>query len=115
MLCRIFKLIPIKIEFLMNFQSCFKVWPKSLLPSFVKNDKERILHFYYILHVLMFCRIFKLIPIKIYEFSKLLQNLTKVPLFTINKLLTMHIDMFIQSSFILFYRTTNTEFHWFCN
>ena len=55
MLCRKFELIPIKIGFFANFQSCSKIRPKSLYyivqghwPNFVKNEKERILHFYYI-------------------------------------------------------------------
>ena len=57
MLCRKFELIPIKIGF---FLQIFKVAQKSgqrpctiivqglLWPNFVKNEKERILHFYYI-------------------------------------------------------------------
>ena len=52
MLCRNFELIPIKFGFLKNF----KFAPKSdqrhctivqgLWPNFIKNGKERILHFY---------------------------------------------------------------------
>ena len=55
MLCRKFELIPIKIGF---FLQIFKVAQKSgqspctivqgLWPNFVKNEKERIFHFYYI-------------------------------------------------------------------
>ena len=53
MLCRKFELIPIKIGFFYEF---LKVAPKSgqnpctivhgLGPNFIKNEKERILHFY---------------------------------------------------------------------
>ena len=52
MLCRKFELIPIKIRFFLNFE----VAPKSgqslctivhgLGQNFIKNEKERILHFY---------------------------------------------------------------------
>ena len=52
MLCRKFELIPIKI----GFSRIFKVAQKSgqspctivhgLEPNFMKNEKERILHFY---------------------------------------------------------------------
>ena len=54
MLCRKFELIQIKI----GFKKIFKVAPKSgqspctivqgHWPNFTKNEKERILHFYYI-------------------------------------------------------------------
>ena len=53
MLCRKFEQIPIKIGFFTNFLICSKIWSKSLYyivhglePNFMKNDKERILHFY---------------------------------------------------------------------
>ena len=46
MLCTKFELIPIKIGFFTNFQSCFKIGPKTLYyivqglwPNFAKNDK----------------------------------------------------------------------------
>ena len=75
MLCRKFELIPIKIGFLW----IFKVAPKSgqspctivqgLWPNVIKIEKKRILHFYNFflihIHVLMLCRNFELIPIKI--------------------------------------------------
>ena len=74
MLCRNFELIPIKIGFLRNF----KVAPKpgespctivhGLWPNFMKNGNGRIPFLYFFLihiHVLMLCRNFELIPIKI--------------------------------------------------
>ena len=76
MLRKKFERIPIKIGF---FLQIFKVAQKSgqspctmvqgLWPNFVKNEKERILHFYNFflihIHVVMLCRKFELIPIKI--------------------------------------------------
>ena len=58
MLCRNFELIPIKFGYFTNFLRIFKVAQKSdqrhctivqgLWSNFVKNEKERILNFYYI-------------------------------------------------------------------
>ena len=51
MLCRKFELIPIKVRFFTNFQSCSKIGQKTvqgLWPNFTKNGYERIFHFYYI-------------------------------------------------------------------
>ena len=54
MLCRKFELIPIKIGFFMNFKVAQKSGqsPCTIVhgpwPNFMKNEKERILHFYYI-------------------------------------------------------------------
>ena len=75
MLCRKFELIPIKIGFFMNFQSCSKIGPKTLYYStgyLAKFHQKRLgknspflLHFLIHIHVLMLCRKFELIPIKI--------------------------------------------------
>ena len=52
MLCRNFELIPIKIRFFMNFEVApkFDKTPCTIVhglrPDFIKNDLERILHFY---------------------------------------------------------------------
>ena len=61
MLHRKFELIPIKIGFLKKF----KVAPKSgqspctivqgLRPNFMKIEKEKILHFYFLLHYVITC------------------------------------------------------------
>ena len=54
MLCRKFELIPIKIGFFTNFKVAQKLGKSpctivhGLGPDFIKNEKERILHFYYI-------------------------------------------------------------------
>ena len=91
MLCRKFELFTIKIGFFYEFLKLLQNWAKvpvvqGLGPNFAKNENEKILHFYYIflihIHVLMLCRKFELILIKIgffYEFLKLLKNLVKVP------------------------------------
>ena len=75
MLHRNFELIPIKIGFFMNFKSCSKIRPKSLYYSTVtlaKFDQKSLgenfpfLQFFLMhTHVLMLCRKFELIPIKI--------------------------------------------------
>ena len=53
MLCRKFELIPIKIGIFYEFLKLLQNWAKvpvlivhGLGPNFVKNEKERILHFY---------------------------------------------------------------------
>ena len=52
MLCRKFDMIPIKIGFLKNFKVTPKLGqsPRTIVqghwPNFIKNVKERILHFY---------------------------------------------------------------------
>ena len=54
MLRRNFELIPIKIGFFMNFKVAQKSGQSpctivhGLGPNFIKNEKKRILHFYYI-------------------------------------------------------------------
>ena len=54
MLCRKFELIPIKIGFFTNFKVAQESGqsPCTIVqghwPNFIKNEKERILHFYYI-------------------------------------------------------------------
>ena len=70
-----FKPIPIKIGFIMNFQICTKIGPKSLYYSTVilvrfhqkwLRKNSRFLYFFLIrIHVLILCRKFKPIPIKI--------------------------------------------------
>ena len=92
MLCRKFELIPIKIQFFTNFQSCFKIGPKMLYYStlslakfqqkWLAENSPFLLHFVIHIHVLMLCGKFELIPIKIgffYKFLKLLYNQVKVP------------------------------------
>ena len=92
MLCRKFELIPIKIGFYINFKSCSKIGPKTLYYStgslakfhqkWQGENSPFLLYFLMHIHVLMLCRKFELIPIKIgffYEFFKLLQNLAKDP------------------------------------
>ena len=75
MLCRNFELIPIKIGFFMNFQSCSKIGPNTLYYStwswakfcqkLLEENSQFLLHFLIHIHLLMFCRNFELIPIKI--------------------------------------------------
>ena len=75
MLCRKFELIPIKIGFFTNFEVPPKLGQSpctivhGLGLNFIKNEKERIVLFYNFflihIHVLMLCRKFELIPIKI--------------------------------------------------
>ena len=75
MLCRNFELIPIKIGFFMNFQSCSKIRQNTLYystwsqPKFwqkwLGENSLFSLHFLIHIHVLMLCRKFELIPIKI--------------------------------------------------
>ena len=75
MLCRKFELIPIKIGFFTNFQSCSKIGPKTLYYStwswakfhqkWLGENSPFLLHFRIQIHVLMLCRKFELIPIKI--------------------------------------------------
>ena len=82
MLCRKFELIPIKIGFFMNFLSCSKIGPKSLYYSTWSRAKfhqkwqgENSLFLFYFLihiHVLMLCRKFELILIKIGFFMNFL-------------------------------------------
>ena len=54
MLCRKFELIPIKIGFFTNFKVAQESGksPCTIVhghwPNFIKNEKERIFHFYYI-------------------------------------------------------------------
>ena len=92
MLRRKFELIPIKIRFFMNFQSCSKIRSKTLyystgtLSKFCQKlqgeNYQFLLEFLIHIHVLMLCRKFEMIPIKIgffYEFSKLLQNQANEP------------------------------------
>ena len=92
MLCIKFELILIKIGFFTNFLSCSKIGSKSLYSStgssakFHQKWKEEnspfLLHFLIHIHVLMLCRKFELIPIKIgffTNFFKLLKNRVKVP------------------------------------
>ena len=80
MLCRKFELIPIKIGFYINFSSCSKIWPKTLyyndtgsLAKFHQKWQGEnslfLLHFLIHIHVLMLCRKFELIPIKIGFFT----------------------------------------------
>ena len=74
MLCTKFELIPIKIGFFMNFQSCSKIGQKSLYYStgslakfHQKSLGENSAFLYFFLkhiHVLMLCIKFELIPIK---------------------------------------------------
>ena len=75
---------------LLSLLKLLKNWVKAIVqghwPNFIKIGWERILHFYNFflihIHVLMLCRKFELIPIKIgffYEFLKLLKNWVKVP------------------------------------
>ena len=85
MLCRKFEQIPIKIGFFTNFQNCSKIGPKTLYYStgslakfrqkWIGENSPFLLHFLIHIHVLMLCRKFELIPIKVrffYKFSKLL-------------------------------------------
>ena len=79
MLCRKFELIPIKIGFFTIFLICSKIGPKSLYygtGSLVKfhqkwqgENSPFLLHFLIHIHVLMLCRKFELIPIKIGFFT----------------------------------------------
>ena len=82
MLCRKFELIPIKIEFFKNFLICSKIWSKSLYYStgslakfhqkWQGDNSSFLLHFLMHIHVLMLCRKFELIPIKIEFFTNFL-------------------------------------------
>ena len=75
MLCRKFELIPIKIGFFTNFKSCSKIRPKALYyntgslakfrQKWLGENSPFLLHFLIHIHVLMLCRKFELIPIKI--------------------------------------------------
>ena len=79
MLCRKFELILINIGFFTNFQSCSKIRPKMLYYSTVTlakfhqkwlgENSSFLLHFVIHIHVLMLCRKFELIPIKIAFFT----------------------------------------------
>ena len=81
MLCRKFELIPIKIAFFTNFQSCSEIRPKTLYYSTVSLAKFQqkwlgenspfLLHFVIHIHVLILCKKFELIPIKIGFFTNL--------------------------------------------
>ena len=78
-LCTKFELIPIKIRFFMNFQSCSKIGLKTLYYSTWSLAKIRqkwqgensqfLLHFLIHIHVLILYRKFELIPIKIRFFT----------------------------------------------
>ena len=82
MLCRKFELIPIKIGFFTNFLSCSKIRSKSLYYStwsrakFHQNwqgeNSPFLFYFLIHIHVLMLCRKFQLIPIKIGFFTNFL-------------------------------------------
>ena len=75
MLCRKFEPIPIKIGLFMNFYSCSKIGPKSQYYSTVilvkfhhkwLGENSPFLYFFLIhIHVLILCRKFEPIPIKI--------------------------------------------------
>ena len=79
MLCRKFQLIPIKIRFFRNFQCCSKIRPKTMYYSTGTLAKVHqkwqgenslfLLHFLMHIHVLILCRKFELIPIKIVFFT----------------------------------------------
>ena len=79
MLCRKFELIPFKIGFFTNFKVAPKLGQRpctivhGLWSNFIKNGKERILHFYNFflihIHVLMLHIKFELIPINIGFFT----------------------------------------------
>ena len=79
MLCRKFELIPIKIGFFTNFLSCSKIGSKSLYYSTWSQAKfhekwqgenSPFLYFFLMhIHVLMLCRNFELIPVKIEFFT----------------------------------------------
>ena len=81
MLCRKFELVPIKIGFFTNFETCSKIGPKSLYYStgslakfhqkWQGENSPFLLHFliHIHVHVLMLCRKFELIPIKIGFFT----------------------------------------------
>ena len=87
MLCRKFELIPIKIGFFTIFKSCSKIWPNTLYystGSLVKFHQKLLgenfsfLYFFLIhIHVLMLCRKFELIPIKI-EFFTIFKSCSKI-------------------------------------
>ena len=74
-LCRNFEPIPIKIGFFMNFKSCSKIRAKTLYYStgssakfhqkWVGENSPFLLHFLMHIHVLMLCRNFEPILIKI--------------------------------------------------
>ena len=80
MLCRKFELISIKIGFFKKFLICSETWSKSLYYStgslakfhqkLLGENSPFLLHFLIHIHVLMFCRKFELIPIKIGFFYK---------------------------------------------
>ena len=82
MLCRNFELILIKIGFFSNFESCSKIWPSTLYYStgylakfhqkWQSENSPFLLHFLMHIHVLMLCRKFELIPIKIGFFTNFL-------------------------------------------
>ena len=75
MLCTKFELIPIKIRFFMNFQIRSIIGPKTLYYStgslakfrqkWQKENSPFLLHFLMHIHVLILCRKFELISIKI--------------------------------------------------
>ena len=79
MLCRKLELIPIKIGFYINFLNCSKIGPKTLYNSTGSLAKFHqkwqgenslfLLYFLIHIHVLMLCRKFELIPIKIRLFT----------------------------------------------
>ena len=82
MLCRKFVLIPIKIGFFTNFLICSKIWSNTLYYStgclakfhqkWLGENSSFLLHFLMHIHVLMLCRKFELIPIKIGFFTNFL-------------------------------------------
>ena len=86
-LCRKFELIPIKIGFFMNFKSCSKIWPKTMYYSTwssakfhqkCRGENSSFLYFFLMhIHVLILCRKFELIPIKI-VFSTNFLNCSKI-------------------------------------
>ena len=80
MLCRKFELIPIKIGFYINFKSCSKIGTGSLAKFHQKWQGENspfLLYFLIHIHVLMLCRKFELIPIKI-EFFTIFKSCSKI-------------------------------------
>ena len=70
-----FELIPIKFGFFTNILSCSKIWPNTLYYStgllakfhqkWQGENSPFLLHFLIHIHVLMLCRKFELIPMKI--------------------------------------------------
>ena len=91
MFFRKFELILIKIGFFKKILSCSKIGPKTLYSTWSQakfhqkwhgENSAFLLHFLMHIHVLMLCRKFELIPIKIgffYKFLKLLKNRAKDP------------------------------------